>query len=103
MKIRRSVLKDTVAVETYSGESAYGPMYGPSVSVRCNIDPTRRLVRAAGGSEAVSEATLYVHPDDAASFTPQSRVTISGRTSWVLTLSEQSLRGYQVLAKVAVA
>jgi hypothetical protein len=94
------MLKDTVAVESYSGEGAYGPIYAASATVSCNIDGTRRLVRNANGDEVVSEATLHVHPNDAAAFVPESRVTISGRASTVLSVNSQTFRGQAVYAKV---
>lgn len=103
MKIRRSLLKDTVSIQTYGGESAYGPVYAAAVTVACNIEATRRLVRDSAGDEAISEATLAVHPDDAVSFTPESRITIAGRTSRVLTTSAQTFRGNLVFLSVSCA
>ena len=102
-RIRRSLLKDTVPVETYSGQGAYGPVYAGSVAVRCNVDDTRRLVRDASGVEVLSEATLYVRPEDAALFTPESRLTIAGRASRVITVSPQVVRGYVSWLKVTCA
>lgn len=103
MKVRRSLLKDTVSVETYSGDSAYGAMYADAVSVRCNIDQKRRWVRTAAGDEAVSEMTLYVHPDDSAYFTPETRVTASAYVSRVLAVKPHTFRGYTVHLEVSVA
>jgi hypothetical protein len=93
VKVRRSLLKDAVSVATYSGEGAYGPVLAPTVTVRCNVDGTRRLVRASDGSEVVSEATLIVHPDDGGLFTPESLVGIAGRASSVITATPKTLRG----------
>ncbi len=93
MKIRRSLLKQTAAVETYSGESAYGPVYAASVTIACNIDPKRRLVRTIDGAEALSELTIHVHPDDAALLVPESRITVEGRQSSIITVSAKTLRG----------
>ena len=103
VKVRRSLLKDTVSVATYAGESAYGPVYADAITVPCSIDATRRLVRNANGDEAISEATLSVHPDDEAAFTPESAVTIEGRSSRVLATSPQRFRGKTVYLKVACA
>lgn len=107
MKIRRSQLKDTVSVETHSGEGAYGPVYetdgsgNPVVhTIRWNYDGTRRLVRGANGEEVVSEGTGQAHPDDAAQFTPESRLTIDGRTSTVLAVNPQTIRGQMHHLKV---
>ena len=101
MKIRRSLLKDSVSVEPYTGSGAYGPVYGTAKTVRVNVDATRRLVRDATGREVVSEASLYVHPDDAASFVPESRLTIGGRVSTVLVANPQTFRGKLVCVKAA--
>lgn len=101
MKIRRSLLKDTVAVETYTGSGAYGPVYSSAANVLVNVDSTRRLVRDATGREVVSEASLYVHPDDAAVFVPESRISIGGRTSTVLVANPQTFRGKTICIKVA--
>jgi len=101
VKIRRSLLKDTVSVETWKGEGAYGPLYEDLVTVRWNYDGKRRLVRGANGEEVVSEGTGQAHPDDAAQFTPESRLTIDGRSSTVLTASPQSVRGHVHHVKVA--
>jgi hypothetical protein len=101
VKVRRSLLKDTVAVETYGGEGAYGPVYAASVNVKCNLDQTRRLVRTAAGDEAVSELTLQVHPDDVAYFTPESRLTVATRVSRVMSVKDQAFRGGTVYLEVA--
>lgn len=100
MKIRRSLLKDTVTVETYQGDSAYGPVYAAAVSVCVNVDSTRRLVRDASGAEVTSEATLSVHPSDASLFAPESRLEINGRASTVINANLQSFRGRTVYLKV---
>ena len=111
MKIRRSLLKDLVAVETYTGESAYGPNFAASVTVKVNVDQTRRLVRNSAGDEVVSEATLNIHPqprdettgallDATTLFMPESRVTISGRLAKVIGVRPNTVRGQTVFVKV---
>ena len=120
MKIRRSLLKDQVQVASYSGEGAYGPVYVAAVRVWCNVDATRRLVRDANGDEAVSEATLQLHPqtrtvpddpaaqagvvDPLAVFTPESQVTLpDGRTTKVMTAKADTMRGRPGLVEVTCA
>ena len=98
--IPHRLLRDTVSVETYSGESAYGPIYGTAATVLCKASSLRQLVRNGAGDEVVSELTLYVHPDDEAKFTPESRVTYSSRVSTVLGAGSQSRPGETVLVKV---
>lgn len=100
MKVRRSLLKDLVAVETYQGESALGPVYAEAQSVRVFVDVTRRMVRDSSGVEVVSEATLIVHPDDEAKFSPESKVILGSRASSVISVQPQSFRGKTALVKV---
>ncbi len=91
----------TIAVETYSGEGAYGPVYATSAAVTCNVDATRRLVRNANGDEVVSELTLQVAAVDEVKFTPQSRVTVGTRLSTVLAVSPKTFRAQVVYVEVA--
>lgn len=118
MKVRQSALKDVVDVATRTGEGATGPTYDAMVRVRCEIDETRRMVRDSNGDEAVSEATLTLHPntrvvdadglpvatvDPMDVFAPESTVTIDGRASRVLSTKRRSMRGYPVLIEVTCA
>jgi hypothetical protein len=96
-------LKDSVSVETYAGDGAYGPTYAAAVTVPCNVEATRRLVRNAAGDEVVSESTLFVHPDDVASFVPESLLTFETRTSRVLAVSPRTFRGATSHAEVSCA
>lgn len=100
MKVRRSLLKQTVTVQTYSGEGATGPVYATAVSVPCRIDQKRRLVRTLSGDEAISEATLIVHPDDEARFVAESLITIGAAASKVLATKPHTYRGYTVSVEV---
>ena len=111
MKIRRSLLKDLVVVETYTGEGAYGPNFATPVTVKVNVDQTRRLVRNSAGDEVVSESTLAVHPaprdeatglllDAGTLFAPESRVTIDGRVARVIGVKSNTVRGRIVFLKV---
>ena len=92
-KVRRSLLKDTVLVETYVGEGAYGPVYAAAKAVSCNVRMKRRLVKTADGVESVDLPVLTAHPDDAASFTPETRLTIAARASTVLGVEPFTFRG----------
>lgn len=113
MKVRRSLLKDLVTVETYSGDGAYGPIFAAPVTVKVDVDQTRRLVRNAAGDEVVSEATFDVHPqprdettraflDAVALFAPESKVTISGRAAKVISVKANTMRGRTVYVTVTV-
>ena len=91
---------DTVAVETYAGDSAYGPLYAASVNVVCNVQRTRQLVRNGNGEEVLSELTLQVASGDESKFTDESRVTIDGRASTVLLASPKTYKGQVVYVEV---
>lgn len=93
MKIRRSLLKDTVTVSTYGGEGAYGPTVGDPSEVRVNLDAKRRLVRNGAGDEVVGEVVLHVHPDDADRFTPETRIVAAGQDLQVLAVHTITGRG----------
>lgn len=119
MKVRRSALKDLVLVATRDGEGANGPTYLPARTVECSVDETRRLVRDSNGDEAVSEATLTLHPrarvratggevighvDPLETFTPESTVVLArGRTSRVLGARALTIRGYVTAVEVTCA
>lgn len=118
MKIRRSMLKQTVVVRTRTGEGAYGPVDQEPRTVACMIDETRRLVRDASGDETVSEATLTLHPrtrvldddghlvatvDPLEVFTPESPVEINGRVSRVLSAKATTIRSSTMAVEVTCA
>ena len=92
-KVRRSLLKSTVSVETYGGDGAYGPVYAAPRTIPCNIETKHRLIRNANGDEYVDQPVLTVHPDDVPAFTPETRLTVQGRTSTVLSVAVLSFRG----------
>jgi len=91
---------DVVAVETFSGESAYGPIYGTSANVTCNANQTRTLVRGANGEEVLSELTLQVASTDEDKFAPETRVTFASRTSTVISVSRKTFRGLVAVVEV---
>lgn len=119
MKVRRSQLKDQATVATYGGEGSSGASYADGVTVWCAVDETRRLVRDQSGDEAVSEATLILHPqtrtipadvaqlpavvDPLELFTAESQVTIRGRTTNVLTAKAHTDRGRTAYVEVTCA
>ena len=74
-----------VTVEAYRGDGAYGAVYDQAVNVApCFVDDTRRLVRAADGSQVISESTVYAPADTVAP--ADSRITLpSGPVTTVIT------------------
>jgi len=113
MKVRRSLLKDTVNVRTRTGEGSYGDTWATAVDVPCFVDTTRKLVRDGTGQETVSELTLTLHPrtyataggvrttvDPMELFSAESEVIVDGRTSRVISTKQAKLRGYVVAVEV---
>lgn len=73
------LLRHTVAVEAYQGDSAYGEVYAAPVAVRCFLEQRTRTVRNPTGQEVVSSGTLYARLDEAlAVCLAESRVTLPG-------------------------
>lgn len=117
MKVRRSLLKDRVTVQTRTAGGSYGDTLAAPVVVPCLLDETRRMVRDASGQQVVSEATLTLHPrsdtlaeDGTAAeanpmdiFTQGSEVTINDRTSEVLAAKELRVRGSTFAVEVTCA
>jgi hypothetical protein len=117
MKVRRSLLKDSVVVQTRTGGGSYGDTISDPVTVPCLIDETRRMVRDSAGQQVISEATLTLHPlsdtlaeDGTAAegnpmdlFTPGSEVEINGRASEVLAAKELKLRSQVFAVEVTCA
>lgn len=84
----------TVVVETYRGTSGYGvdlfdaPVtLAPDTDTGCFVEGGRNLVRAKDGAQVISESTLYTYPASAPLFAPDSRVTINGVESRVITVN----------------
>jgi hypothetical protein len=98
---------DTVTVESYVGETAYGPGYGPPIQVDCRVEPSRQLVRTTEGDEVVSEATIYVLPavdgvDTLDLFAIESRVTHRGRVARVISANPRRGMGGPVYVEVVL-
>lgn len=83
MRIPRWLLRHSVTVSPYIGDSAYEPQYGPPVVVRCFVDEQTRTVRRPDGQEVTSSSTLYA---DLETVCPaESRVVLpSGRETTVI-------------------
>lgn len=78
----------TISVEPYVGSGAYGSTYGPAVSITCRVEDGVRLVRSASGDEAVSTSTVFCDADVV--IPAESRVTVKGRVTTVLLVSDPS-------------
>jgi len=100
----------TATVETYAGSGAYGDVYNaPVLHSPLNTPPDgvfaeakRRLVRAKDGQEVVSETTLYMAPAQGALYVPDSRVTVGGKVSYVITQNVNDAPGLDLPEHAAV-
>ena len=54
---------DTVTIEDYEGDSAYGPQYGDPYDVEGTIERTRKRVQNEDGDEVISEVQFYTSED----------------------------------------
>lgn len=63
MKVPTSLLRQTITVEPYLGDSAYGPVYGPATTARGRVEGKRRAVRKRDGTDVISTASITVRPD----------------------------------------
>jgi len=93
------MMGNTVSVETYTGDGAFGPAYAAAVNVTCGINMTHRLVQTANGEERVSIMVILARSEDAGYFAPESKVTYNGRVSKVLETSLKTFKGSVVYAE----
>lgn len=61
--IPTALLRQTIAVEPYKGESAAGPLYTAPVTYAVRIQPKRRQVRDQAGDITISDAVAFLRPD----------------------------------------
>jgi hypothetical protein len=76
------LLRHSVTAEPFAGTTAYGPTYGPAVSVRCFLDQQTKQVRAPDGLQVVSSSQVYCPLDTVAP--AQSRVTLPDGTQTIV-------------------
>lgn len=98
--VPRRLLRESVSVQTATGEGAYGPVLAAAVTVACKASWIRQLVRDANGVEVLSDLTLHVRPDDQATFTPGSVITYETYKSTVLAVAPERRPGETVLVRV---
>jgi hypothetical protein len=96
------LLHQTVTVEDYLGDGAYGKLYGPERTIeKCRIENSRKVIRDAQGSEVVSETQLFCFPEE--TIPNESLVTVGGRKTTVLLVTEQFGRAEQSHLEVFLA
>lgn len=84
MRIPAAYLVHSVTVTPLLGHSSTGKLYGDPFPLRCMAQGKRRMVRDAGGTEVLSELTLYAAPGQAATVPPGSLVAWTGDETEVL-------------------
>lgn len=80
------MLKSSISVEAYEGETATGPKWAAGVTLSAHVEPRRRLIVMRDGREVRTEMFALVAPD--ATIPPESRVTYGARTYRVLDVFE---------------
>lgn len=81
-------LVHTSDVETYLGTTGSGTRtYAPAQTKACYIERKRTLVRSSNGEQLISSTQVFADPTFAALYLPESRVTIQGVVSTVITTS----------------
>lgn len=76
MRLPDLLLQHTITVEPYAGAGATGDTYDDPVEVATFVDRRRRVVKAADGTEVVSETTVYTQLDALAAVPGRSRITL---------------------------
>ena len=74
----------TLTVETLTGTGAMGDVFAAPVTVPGWLEDKRRIVRDKNGQEVVSSSFFSCDNAHLPKFTPDSKVTIDGRTAFVI-------------------
>lgn len=85
--IASALLRDSIEVEAFQGDTATGPMYGPATTYPARLSTTARMVRTATGEDRQVVVVAVVRPD--AQVPARSRVTIDGCSYVVLVVSSR--------------
>ena len=93
MRLPAFLQQDSITIESYLGDGAYGPTYGPPEVIKCFLDDGRKFVRDSNGEQVVSETTVYIDLINANALgtpiTAYSRVDIGTRKTTVLAVKIQ--------------
>lgn len=92
MLIPRFLMRHTISIEPYRGDTSKGPSYGAPVSVTCFLDEQTRGVRSPAGEQVTSTSTAYA--DRGTTAPPFSRVTLpDGRVTKVIQTKDRNSGG----------
>lgn len=76
---------DAITVEMFLGTDSLGrDVFAAAQTVQGYADDKRQLVRSSDGEQVVSSTTVYTYLNYKPLFTPNSRVTVDGNTSRVI-------------------
>lgn len=74
-----SFRRHSITVEPLVEDARYGPSYGPGQALPgVWVEVDRKLVASATGEELVSEAQVWLPPEQTGSIRPGDRVTLPG-------------------------
>ncbi|MGW4727664.1 hypothetical protein ACWEQC_00420 [Streptomyces shenzhenensis] len=97
MRVPAYLLRHTVTVEPYAGESAYGHVYDPPFEVRALVSAQHKLTRSSTGAQVLSTAQVITAPD--LNCPPNSRITLpDGRATTALSVGNHTAPGLPVPA-----
>jgi len=94
----KRLMVNPVTVETYLGDSAYGAKFASPRTVNCLV--LSRRVLSPDGSSVVDELSLTVDEEDSVYFTPESRLTVFGKPSHVVSTKPVMYGDNTVFTKV---
>lgn len=80
-----------VTIGTKLGRGPRGDVFAAPVNRTVIIEDGRQLVRDADGEQVVSSTTLFDRLDQAAIYTPGSKVAVGDRTAHVITARRRDL------------
>lgn len=81
------MFRQQVVVRPYLGDSAYGPQYGTSYTLKCRIEARQRTVTTRDGEEVVSMARLFCLPG--ANIPDQSEIVWDGKSYTAVEVTTQ--------------
>jgi hypothetical protein len=93
VKLPRHLLRHTLVVEPYRGNSGNGPTYGSPVTVRCHLVAKQTTRRQREGRAIDDASTVWCQLDAAGVLTPEARVTYAGRLVEVVSVTRHELPG----------
>ncbi len=83
MSLISALFVHVATVETFAAAGAYGDTYAAPVTVAGFLDNGLTLVHTGTIEELQQKSTFYAALSDADRFTPGTRVTVDGHTSFV--------------------